>query len=204
VVIPDAGEQAGGGVDVRALAVDPADADRLWLAIEGSGLFRSDDGGRTWARTATELPANATALAAVGERGPSADRTGEGLVLYLASATDGVLASADEGRSWAPASGVVNGALPTRRVSSLTFDAASGDTAVSPDGRTLRGTLYAGTEQGLFRSVDRGQSWARLSLAVPVAAIAASGSGGAGTLLAADREGAIYRSRDRGVTWDGS
>jgi photosystem II stability/assembly factor-like uncharacterized protein len=204
VALPEGGTRAGGSADVRALAVDPADADHMRVVVEGAGLFRSDDGGHSWTRTAADVPANATALDAVGAGASPADRAGGGVVLYLASATDGVLASADEGRSWAPASGALNGALPTLRVSSLVFDAESGDTATLPDGRTVRGTLYAGTEQGVFRSVDRGQSWARLSLAVPVAAVAAGGDAGAGVLLAADREGAIYRSQNRGVTWDGS
>ncbi|HZR97902.1 MAG TPA: hypothetical protein VFE37_04300 [Chloroflexota bacterium] len=203
VTLPERDAQAGRAVDVRALAVDPANADRLWLVAEGLGLYSSADGGATWTRTAADVPANATALAVVGESS-AASPGGEAPLLYLASATDGVFASADGGRTWAPASGALNGALPTRRVSSLVFDANSGDTATSPDGRTLRGTLYAGTDQGVFRSVDRGQSWGRLSLGVPVAAVAAGGEAGAGLLLAVDREGAIYRSRNRGVTWDGS
>jgi photosystem II stability/assembly factor-like uncharacterized protein len=188
--------------DLRALAVHPAEPDRLWVVVEGSGLFRSDDGGEHWTQTSSQVPANATALAAVMEAPSSA--AGERLVLYLASATEGVLASADEGRGWAPASGVLNGALPTRRVTSLAFDAQSGDTATTPDGRVLRGTLYAGTDAGLFRSIDRGQSWTRLPLAAPVAAVAVATAADAPLLLAVDREGRVYRSRSRGITWDGS
>jgi photosystem II stability/assembly factor-like uncharacterized protein len=132
---------------------------------------------------------------------PDAAR-GDGLPwLFLASATEGVLASPDAGASWTPASGVLNGALPSRRVTSLAFDADSGETAVTPDGRTLRGTLYAGTEQGLFKSLDRGQSWGRLPLAASVAAVGAAG-GGSPLVVAVDRDGQVYRSRDRGVTWD--
>ncbi|HLH25833.1 MAG TPA: hypothetical protein VK066_25220 [Chloroflexota bacterium] len=203
VTLP-AGGASPQAADVRALAVDPVNPERVWVVAEGAGLYRSDDAGGTWTRMAADVPANATALVAVSTGGAQAGPAGGPPSLYLASATEGVLASDDEGRSWAPASGALNGALPTRRVSSLVFDADSGDTATLPDGRTLRGTLYAGTEDGVFRSVDRGQSWARLSLGVPVAAVAAGGSAGGGTLLAADREGAIYRSRNRGVTWDGS
>ncbi|HEY7065648.1 MAG TPA: YCF48-related protein [Chloroflexota bacterium] len=204
LALPDAAAPTAAGADVRALAADPDNADRLWLVAEGAGVYRSDDGGQTWTRTAATAPANATALAVVSGSAEAAAGDAEGPTLYVASATDGVLASADEGRTWGPASGVLNGALPTRRVSSMAFDANSGETATSPDGRTLRGTLYAGTELGGYRSLDRGQSWTRLGLAVPVAAVAAGGGASSGVLLAADREGAIYRSRDRGVTWDGN
>jgi photosystem II stability/assembly factor-like uncharacterized protein len=189
-----------GPADLRALAVDPGAPDRLWVVVEGAGLFRSDDGGQSWTLRSSAPPANATALAVV-----PGDAVREGAVplLFLGSATEGVLASADEGASWAPASGVLNGALPTRRVSSLAFDAESGESATTPDGRTLRGSLYAGTDQGLFKSIDRGQSWARLPLAAAVAAVGVAPSD-ARLLLAADREGRVYRSRNRGVTWDGS
>jgi photosystem II stability/assembly factor-like uncharacterized protein len=204
IALSEAGGQGAAGGDVRALAADPGDPDRLWIVAEGRGLYRSDDGGVTWTQTAASVPANATALAAISASAVPGSRAGEAPLLYLSSATDGVLATADEGRTWALASGALNGALPTRRVSSLVFDAGSGDTATLPDGRVVRGTLYAATEDGVFRSVDRGQSWARLSLNAPAAAVAAGGGAASSTLLAADREGAIYRSRNRGVTWDGS
>jgi photosystem II stability/assembly factor-like uncharacterized protein len=194
---PAAGDAPSVPADLRALAVDPAVPERLWTVVEGLGLFRSDDGGQSWTPRAASVPPNATALLAVVD----APR-GEGLPwLFLASATEGVLASADEGASWAPASGVLNGALPSRRVASLAYDADSGETAVTPDGRTLRGTLYAGTEQGLFKSLDRGQSWGRLPLAASVAAVGAA-AGDSPLVLAVDRDGQVYRSRDRGVTWD--
>ena len=35
--------------------------------VEGRGLFRSDDGGAHWTQTSSQVPANATALAAVLE-----------------------------------------------------------------------------------------------------------------------------------------
>lgn len=191
--LPAADEMAA-PLDVRALAAHPADADRLWLVAEGAGVWRSTDGGQTWTRTSAQAPANATALAVVAE---------PGLALYLASATEGVQASLDEGRTWAPASGMLNGALPTRRVAALVFDTASGDVATTPDGRALHGTLYAATDLGVYRSVDRGQTWARLSLTASVAAVAAGDAPSGRMLLAVDREGQVYRSLDRGVTWDG-
>lgn len=192
-----AGDAAGAPADLRALAVDPAATERLWTVVEGVGLIRSDDGGQSWAPGAAGVAPNATALVAVADAAQGDGRPW----LFLASATEGVLASADAGASWAPASGVLNGALPSRRVTSLAFDADSGETAATPDGRTLHGTLYAGTEQGLFKSLDRGQSWGRLPLAASVAAVGAVG-GESPVVVAVDRDGKVYRSRDRGVTWD--
>lgn len=37
-----------GGLCAHALLVDPQDARRVWCGISAVGVFRSDDGGRTW------------------------------------------------------------------------------------------------------------------------------------------------------------
>lgn len=195
-------DQPPESVDLRALAVHPLDANVLW-AVLSTGVWRSRDGAATWELVSATPPANATSLVAVPTAGAAETAGGTAeVVLYLASATEGVLASADEGRTWGQAGGALSGALPTRRVSSLSFDANSGETAATPDGRELRGTLYAGTDQGVFKTVDRGQLWVRLGLDANVAAVAAS-SRPAPLLLAVDREGRVYRSTNRGVTWDG-
>jgi photosystem II stability/assembly factor-like uncharacterized protein len=191
-----------GPVDVRALAAHASDQRRLWVAAEGVGLFASEDGGETWTQRGS-TPPNPTALVAVVDPANTAPGAAPPVLLFLASATEGVLASTDEGRTWGQASGVVSGALPTHRVAALAFDAASGEAGVTPDGRPLQGTLYAGTDQGLFKTVDRGQVWASLTLRVPIAAVAADSSAVPGLVMAVDRDGRVYRSTNRGVTWEG-
>ncbi|MBX5492623.1 MAG: hypothetical protein IRZ14_15845, partial [Chloroflexi bacterium] len=108
-----------------------------------------------------------------------------------------------EGRTWTSVSGALSGALPTRHVSSLSFDPHSGEMATTPDGRELRGTLYAGTDRGLYKTVDRGQLWVRLPLEADVAAVAAVSAREGSVLLAVDRDGHVYRSENRGIRWDG-
>lgn len=73
--------------DVRDVAYDPSDPERVYVAT-AAGVFRSDDGGETWEQAADEAPA-ATALA-IDERGA-----------LLAAGGDGtLLRSADRGKSW--------------------------------------------------------------------------------------------------------
>jgi photosystem II stability/assembly factor-like uncharacterized protein len=38
-----------GGMCAHSILVDPADPQRIWVGISAVGLFRSDDGGATWA-----------------------------------------------------------------------------------------------------------------------------------------------------------
>jgi photosystem II stability/assembly factor-like uncharacterized protein len=177
--------------DLRALAVDPEQADVLY-AVAGGALIRSDDGGARWRRVGAQAPGAATGLAvASGLRG----------ALYLATADQGVFVSPD-GRSWANASGFVNGALPTRRIAALAYDPRSGDSFVMPTGERLAGALYAGTDRGLFKSSDGGGSWTRLPLETDVAALAVNPANSA-VLLVVDGRGRVFRSEDRGLTWRG-
>lgn len=78
------------GVDFHAMAVSPADPERLWGVFQG-GLYRSRDGGAVW-EGPSPAPARTTSL--------SADPR-DARVVYATSAT-GTLRSADEGVSWAP------------------------------------------------------------------------------------------------------
>ncbi len=41
-------EPGGGGLCLHTVVVDQADPERMWVAISTGGVYRSDDGGRTW------------------------------------------------------------------------------------------------------------------------------------------------------------
>jgi photosystem II stability/assembly factor-like uncharacterized protein len=63
------------------------------------------------------------------------------------------------------------------------------------------GLLLAGSEEGVLRTTDKGQSWdSVLSLEGGATAVAFSQST-VGIAYALDRGGAIYRSADFGATW---
>jgi photosystem II stability/assembly factor-like uncharacterized protein/RNA polymerase subunit RPABC4/transcription elongation factor Spt4 len=178
---------AGG---VQALAVDSVDPNRVYAVVVGRGLYRSDDAGQHWTALSADVPANITALAVVGGKQP---------LLFVATSQRGIFASGD-GRSWANANGFVNGALPTQVVEALAYDPHSGDSYVAPNGATMSGALYAGTDLGLFKSIDGGQSWSPLPFHHPIAALGVSPSGHR-LMLVVDLNGNVYRSRDGGVTW---
>ena len=63
-----------------------------------------------------------------------------------------------------------------------------------------RGALYAGTDRGLFQSLDGGGNWNRLPLQAGIAAVAFDPLN-AGVLLSVDTQGRVFRSEDRGFTW---
>jgi photosystem II stability/assembly factor-like uncharacterized protein len=130
-------------------ATSADDAEVLFAATDRQGIYRSLDGGRTWA------PANAgcdaslhTILVASTE-------------MVLVGGHDvGVRVSTDSGETWCEAS------------------AGFGDAAVSGLARAGNRTVFAATSQGVFRSDSPGAAWHVCSVdaAVPVRAVASAGA----------------------------
>ena len=158
--------------DYHSLAVDPADAARLFLGTH-AGLFESRDGGRSWAHA--------------GLSGQDA--------MNLVHAADGtfwvagheVLArSSDGGTTWAD---VRPEGLPTLDVHGFAADPT--------DAKTLYAAI-AGA--GLFRSTDGGDAFTLVSREVGPAVMALAVTPG-GRILAGDMERGLLTSDDGGKTW---
>ena len=170
---------------VTSILVDPRDPERLFASTwtlekqgEGGGVYRSDDGGRSWHPSGLNGHA-VRALAAA----PSDPDT------LVAGALDGVFRSRDSGKNWEMLTPANDPEL--RNFDSLAIDPSDPD------------TIYAGTFHLPWKTSDGGRDWVAihdgmiddsdvLSLAVnpsnreEVFASACSG---------------IYRSGDAGAHW---
>ncbi len=113
----------------------------------------------------------------------------EDFSIFVGTVGTGVWQSPDFGQSWAPARG---GLSVEQRVYSLAID--PNDPAV----------VYVGSHQGIHRSENRGQSYTALG-EIPdgreVWRIAVDPSD-PNTIFAGTRPSALFRSTDRGETWD--
>ena len=124
--------------------MDPVLANTLYAATDGSGVFKSVDGGETWKGDAGGLPDLMIDALAVG---PPPSR-----ILYAGSYGDGVFKSTDGGATWSPA----NRGLPAFPVVRALL--------VDPSGPSV---LYAALRRGLFRSLDGGANWQALGSGRP-------------------------------------
>jgi len=123
---------------IRALACHPDRSGRLLASLDGGGLDRSDDGGRTWAAVSGDLPlAQVTALA-IAAGAPD--------TIYAALAGDGLWRSEDAGTNWSFVMDRPWLAEAEREVLTLaSVNLASGMGGI---------WIYAGTDQGVTRVPD--------------------------------------------------
>jgi photosystem II stability/assembly factor-like uncharacterized protein len=166
------------GTDIHGFAMSPDDSNRLYAFVVGWGLFRSPDGGRTWARLSDWLPNDVTALAAAG---------GHPETLYAGSIRAGGLRSTDGGRTWAKVT-----SLPSPTVPALAVDPAA------------HRTVYAGTAGGVYKSTDRGETWSQLPYPdenVIALAVSASRPNVVLAITVKNSQGLVYRSEDGGQSW---
>ena len=120
---------------IAAVAVNPHTPAHVFAAGADS-VFRSFDGGRTWAES--QDGPSAVSLVVLQVDG-AADAESASMV-FAATADRGVMRSTDGGRTWAADSGI---GVPVDRV-------------VAGLGGS---TVWAGSEQALYRSPDRGATW---------------------------------------------
>ncbi len=173
---------------VYGMAVSPAfPEDGCCFVARTSGLFRSEDAGRTWTLGPGNLDPGAglAVLAVAVSPAFGADR------MVFAGVAGGVLRSLDRGRNWE----AIPLPSPPPVVSCL---------AVSPDFEQ-DGYLFAGTmEDGVFRSPDRGRSWHSWNfglLDLRCLALAASPGFARDETLFVTTETALYRSTNGGRAW---
>jgi photosystem II stability/assembly factor-like uncharacterized protein len=169
--------------DIHDIVVDPAQPDVVYAAAYPLGVMKSTDGGRSWARASPTYSASVgvavTHLLAHGRIG--------GHVLIGTNA-GGVEKTTDGGALWSP----VRSPSEAGRILSLTSDPRSPD------------FVLAGTEAGILRSTDFGDTWTPAAPGLPsLPTVVTFASGGTGTKLYAFGEGIGVRSSfDRGVSWD--
>ena len=85
------------GNSVKALVVDPNDASTVYAGIEGAGVFKTTNGGASWAATAPTPDLRVQALAIDGQS-PA--------VVYAGTNGGGVFRSDDGGASWTDFNGM--------------------------------------------------------------------------------------------------
>lgn len=179
-----------GNTSTGDIVVNPANTSSLSTATFGA-VFNSTDGGRRWRSTLSSSPGSAPSNAMVFDPSNPANVYGvtQGFLLPQ------VVKSADSGQTWR----TVEAPFPTNQPPHVVYNLAV-DPATSM-------TIYASTEQGLYKSNSGGGSWVASGKGLP-------NDGGFAVILAIDpRNGdrlfarasnALFTSANGGKKWHAS
>ena len=203
---------------IGCLAIDPNDPEVVWVGTGenvggrhvgyGDGIYRSDDGGESWVRKGLETSEHISKILIHPEDSNTLWVAAQG-PLWAPGGERGVFMTSDGGASWER----VLGDDEWIGATDLAIDPRDPDrlyAATWQRHRNVAAYMGGGPGTALHRSVDGGRSWERLTRGLPESRMGKIGLAispqDPDVLYAAieldRRTGAVYRSSDRGSSWE--
>jgi photosystem II stability/assembly factor-like uncharacterized protein len=203
---------------IGAIALDPKNPLTVWVGTGennsqrsvsyGNGLYKSDDGGRTWRNVGLRTSEHIGRIAIdpkdsnivyVASQGP----------LWGPGGERGLFKTTDGGKTW---KNILNISENTG-VTDVVIDPNDPNTVycASYQRRRHMWTLInGGPESAIYKSTDAGATWNKLRAGLPTVELGRIGLAISpvdsnviyATVEAADRRGGIFRSGDRGGSWE--
>ena len=185
------------GQHVWALAIDPGMPGTMYAGTgtpTPAGVFRSNDGGRTWEQRPVEIAAECINVGTPRVTAIAIDPTAANRV-WVGLEVDGLRLSTDSGESWR----AVNGAIPNRDVHNVTV------TAGPPK------TVIVVVNDDIYTTIDDGATWRSVGVrdsfpwGYPRGVLVKPGETNTVFVTIGDttpgRIGTVMRSTDTGNTW---
>lgn len=144
---------AGMSGRVSAVASVASDPKIIVVGAASGGVWRSENGGLTWAALFDEQSVNSIGAVAINQSYPDIIwiGTGEGATRNSTSIGDGMYRSTDGGRSWVKA-----GLEGTERINRIALHPTDPNTAYV----SALGPLWSdGEERGVYKTTDGGKNW---------------------------------------------
>jgi photosystem II stability/assembly factor-like uncharacterized protein len=200
---------------VWSILLHPGDPRTIYVGTQGTTIYRSHDGGRSWQELTPPEPKGMVRMSfpcRVIRLAADAEQPNQ---VYAALEVGGVLRSGDGGDSW---EGCNEGLLEFTREPRLRSRIVSDtETEGMMDSHALAtsparpGTVFLANRMGLFRSPDGGVHWQEMGIGrfspltytrdVKVSQHDPRTMYAALSIAAVSDEGSLYRSRDLGETW---
>jgi photosystem II stability/assembly factor-like uncharacterized protein len=205
-----------GSLSIGAIAIAPRDKNDVWVGtgepwprndvIPGDGIYHSTDGGKTWARRGLEQTSQ-IARVVLDPRDPKRILVAALGDPFRDSTERGVFRSTDGGLSWTKT--LYFG--PSVGASDLAIDPKNPDVLYAGMWRFRRSSwnlTSGGEDDGIYKSVDGGASWKRVTgNGLPagttgrIALAIAPSDAKRIYAIVESKDGLLWRSDDAGTTW---
>lgn len=203
---------------IGAVVLDPKNPLTVWVGTGennsqrsvsyGDGVYRSDDGGKTWKNTGLKTSEHISRIAIdprdsnhvyVAAQGP----------LWGPGGDRGLFKTTDGGKTWKSVLTISE----NTGVTDVVIDPQNPDTlyaAAYQRRRHVWTLINGGPESAIYKSTDSGASWSKLRSGLPNVDLGRIGLAIStvdtnvlyATVEAAERRGGIFCSTDRGGTWE--
>ena len=203
---------------IGAIAVDPKNFLTVWVGTGennsqrsvsyGNGLYKTEDGGRTWRNVGLKTSEHIGRIA-IDPKDSSVVYVASQGPLWGPGGERGLFKTTDGGKTW-------------KNILNISENTGVTDVVIDPnDPNTLYCASYqrrrhmwtlinGGPESAIYKSTDAGATWNKLRAGLPAVELGRVGLAISpvdsnviyATVEAADRRGGIFRSSDRGGSWE--
>lgn len=207
-----------GSFSIGAIAMDPKNSSTIWVGTGernsqrsvgyGDGVYRSDDGGRSWRNVGLKTSEHIGRIA-IDPRDSNVVFVAAQGPLWSGGGERGLYKTTDGGKTW---KAVIPGTENTG-ATDVVIDPANPDTMYAATWQRRRHfftLVNGGPESAIYKSTDGGNTWTRLRGGLPAGDIGRIGlsispantSVVYATVEATGVLSGIFRSNDRGATWE--
>jgi len=199
----------GGGLCLHSIVLDPRNRNRMYIAVSAAGVYRTDDGGKTWQARNKNVRADFNGEQLYPEFGQCVHKLDmhptRPDVLFQQNHC-GVYRSDNNGDDWID---IGEGRLPSRFGFPMVMHPHDPHTAYIILEESDEFRMSMGGQFAVWRSRDDGQNWQRITTGLPQnahlvvlrEAMATDSLDKAG-IYAGTNTGQLFYSRDEGDTWE--
>ncbi|MFL6375380.1 MAG: VPS10 domain-containing protein [Pyrinomonadaceae bacterium] len=207
-----------GSFSIGAIALDPKNPSTVWVGTGeynaqrsvayGDGVYRSDDGGKSWRNVGLKTSEHIGRIA-IDPRDSNVVFVAAQGPLWSPGGERGLYKTTDGGKTW---KAVIPGTENTG-ATEVTFDPSNPDIMYAATWQRRRHfftLIDGGPESAMYRSVDGGNTWTKVRGGLPAGDLGRIGISVSpvdtsvvyATVEAAGTASGIFRSNDRGATWE--
>ncbi len=207
-----------GAFSIGAIALDPKNPATVWVGTGeynaqrsvayGDGVYRSDDGGKSWRNMGLKTSEHIGRIA-IDPRDSNVVFVAAQGPLWSAGGERGLYKTTDGGKTWK----AVISISENTGVTEVVIDPANPDTMYAATWQRRRHfytLINGGPESAIYKSTDGGNTWAKLRSGLPPGDLGRIGISVSpantnvvyATVEASGNLSGIFRSNDRGATWE--